>query len=56
MVVAPLVVLLAGEVPPQASRNGRNSFESRKVAGPWLVQTFMEYILQLYGSIPQLIG
>ena len=26
------------------------------VAGPWLVQTFMEYILQLYGSIPQLIG
>ncbi|MCZ7024092.1 flagellar export apparatus protein FliQ, partial [Salmonella enterica subsp. enterica] len=25
-------------------------------AGPWLVQTFMEYILQLYGSIPQLIG
>ena len=26
------------------------------VAGPWLVQKFMEYILQLYGSIPQLIG
>ena len=26
------------------------------VAGPWLVQSFMEYILQLYGSIPQLIG
>jgi len=26
------------------------------VAGPWLVHTFMEYILQLYGSIPQLIG
>ena len=26
------------------------------VAGPRLVQTFMEYILQLYGSIPQLIG
>ncbi|MNQ80079.1 Flagellar biosynthetic protein FliQ [compost metagenome] len=26
------------------------------VAGPWLVQTFMEYILQLYGSIPQVIG
>ena len=26
------------------------------VAGPWLVQTFMEYILSLYGSIPQLIG
>ena len=26
------------------------------VAGPWLVQTFMEYIRQLYGSIPQLIG
>jgi flagellar biosynthetic protein FliQ len=26
------------------------------VSGPWLVQTFMEYILRLYGSIPQLIG
>ena len=26
------------------------------VAGPWLVQTFMEYILQLYHSIPQVIG
>ena len=26
------------------------------VAGPWLVQKFMEYILNLYGSIPQLIG
>src|SRR5450830_56766 len=26
------------------------------VARPWLVQTFMEYILQLYGSIPQSIG
>ena len=26
------------------------------VAGPWLVQTVMEYILQLCGSIPQLIG
>ncbi|MGH8380223.1 flagellar biosynthesis protein FliQ [Pseudomonas sp.] len=26
------------------------------VAGPWLVQKFMEYILSLYGSIPQLIG
>ena len=26
------------------------------VAGPCLVQTFMEYILQLYGSFPQLIG
>ncbi|MDD0974582.1 flagellar biosynthesis protein FliQ [Pseudomonas fontis] len=26
------------------------------VAGPWLVQTFMEYILSLYGSIPQMIG
>ena len=26
------------------------------VAGPWLVQTLMEYILQLYGSSPQLIG
>jgi len=26
------------------------------VAGPWLVQKFMEYILSLYVSIPQLIG
>ncbi|ALI03018.1 flagellar biosynthetic protein FliQ [Pseudomonas sp. FW306-02-F02-AA] len=26
------------------------------VAGPWLIQTFMEYILRLYTSIPQLIG
>ncbi|MDD2060762.1 flagellar biosynthesis protein FliQ [Pseudomonas sp. GD03860] len=26
------------------------------VAGPWLVQKFMEYMLSLYGSIPQLIG
>lgn len=26
------------------------------VVGPWLVRTFMEYILSLYGSIPQLIG
>ena len=26
------------------------------VAGPWLVQTFMEYILSLYCSIPQWIG
>ena len=26
------------------------------VAGPWLVQKFMEYILSLYGSIPQVIG
>jgi len=26
------------------------------VTGPWLVQKFMEYILSLYGSIPQLIG
>lgn len=26
------------------------------VAVPWLVQKFMEYILSLYGSIPQLIG
>ena len=25
------------------------------VAGPWLVQKFMEYILSLYGSIPQLM-
>ena len=26
------------------------------VAGPWLVQKFMEYITGLYTSIPQLIG
>ncbi|MDE4539466.1 flagellar biosynthesis protein FliQ [Pseudomonas sp. ITEM 17296] len=26
------------------------------VAGPWLVQKFMEYITTLYASIPQLIG
>ena len=26
------------------------------VGGPWMVQTFMDYILQLYGSIPQVIG
>ena len=26
------------------------------VAGPWVVQKFMEYILSLYGSIPQVIG
>jgi flagellar biosynthetic protein FliQ len=26
------------------------------VVGPWLVRTFMEYILSLYSSIPQLIG
>jgi len=26
------------------------------VAGPWLIRVFMEYILSLYGSIPQLIG
>ena len=26
------------------------------VVGPWLVRVFMEYILSLYGSIPQLIG
>ncbi|AIR90085.1 flagellar biosynthesis protein FliQ [Pseudomonas cremoricolorata] len=26
------------------------------VAGPWLVQKFMEYINTLYTSIPQLIG
>ncbi|WP_313741616.1 flagellar biosynthesis protein FliQ [Pseudomonas sp.] len=26
------------------------------VAGPWLVQKFMEYITTLYTSIPQLIG
>ncbi|WP_455925027.1 flagellar biosynthesis protein FliQ [Pseudomonas putida] len=24
--------------------------------GPWLVRTFMEYIINLYTSIPQLIG
>ena len=26
------------------------------VAGPWLVQKFMEYITTLYANIPQLIG
>jgi flagellar biosynthetic protein FliQ len=26
------------------------------VVGPWLLKTFMEYILSLYGSIPTLIG
>lgn len=26
------------------------------VAGPWLVQKFMEYITALYTNIPQLIG
>lgn len=26
------------------------------VAGPWLVQKFMEYITNLYTNIPQLIG
>ena len=26
------------------------------VAGPWLVQKFMEYITSLYTNIPQLIG
>ncbi|WP_248799553.1 flagellar biosynthesis protein FliQ [Pseudomonas sp. MWU13-2105] len=26
------------------------------VGGPWMVQKFMEYILSLYGSIPQVIG
>ena len=26
------------------------------VAGPWLVQKFMEYFIGLYTSIPQLIG
>ena len=26
------------------------------IAGPWLVQKFMEYITSLYTSIPQLIG
>ena len=26
------------------------------VAGPWLVQKFMEYFTSLYTSIPQLIG
>jgi flagellar biosynthetic protein FliQ len=25
-------------------------------AGPWLIQVFMEYITNLYTSIPQLIG
>ncbi|MFW9081059.1 flagellar biosynthesis protein FliQ [Pseudomonas sp. P2757] len=26
------------------------------VAGPWMVQTFMEYIIQLYKNIPLVIG
>ncbi|EIK93510.1 flagellar biosynthesis protein FliQ [Pseudomonas sp. M47T1] len=26
------------------------------IVGPWLVRTFMEYITNLYTSIPQLIG
>jgi flagellar biosynthetic protein FliQ len=26
------------------------------VVGPWLVRTFMEYITNLYTSIPQVIG
>lgn len=26
------------------------------VGGPWVVQKFMEYIITLYTSIPQLIG
>ncbi|MGI4836772.1 MAG: flagellar biosynthesis protein FliQ [Janthinobacterium lividum] len=26
------------------------------VGGPWVVQTFMDYITRLYTSIPQLIG
>ncbi|GLO44602.1 flagellar biosynthesis protein FliQ [Pseudomonas sp. 5FOS] len=26
------------------------------IAGPWLVQKFMEYITSLYTNIPQLIG
>ncbi|AAN69932.1 MULTISPECIES: flagellar biosynthesis protein FliQ [Pseudomonas] len=26
------------------------------IAGPWLVQKFMEYITTLYTNIPQLIG
>ncbi|WP_447651370.1 flagellar biosynthesis protein FliQ [Pseudomonas abietaniphila] len=26
------------------------------VVGPWLVRTFMEYIITLYTSIPQVIG
>ena len=26
------------------------------IAGPWLVQKFMEYFIGLYTSIPQLIG
>lgn len=26
------------------------------VIGPWMVRTFMEYILALYQSIPQMIG
>ncbi|MBC3412694.1 MULTISPECIES: flagellar biosynthesis protein FliQ [Pseudomonas] len=26
------------------------------IAGPWLVQKFMEYFISLYTNIPQLIG
>ncbi|MFJ5300357.1 flagellar biosynthesis protein FliQ [Pseudomonas sp. SLFW] len=26
------------------------------VIGPWMVRTFMEYIISLYTSIPQVIG
>ena len=26
------------------------------IGGPWIVQTFMEYIIQLYKSIPMVIG
>jgi flagellar biosynthetic protein FliQ len=26
------------------------------VGGPWIVQTFMEYIIELYKNIPMVIG
>jgi flagellar biosynthetic protein FliQ len=26
------------------------------IGGPWIVQTFMEYIIQLYKNIPMVIG
>ena len=26
------------------------------VGGPWIIQTFMEYIIQLYKNIPLVIG
>lgn len=26
------------------------------LAGPWMIETFMDYTIQLYQSIPQLLG